>query len=321
MKELFRSNNRFYCLTNIVVCILCTGYLYTGYCGIDSEVQHDETELIVENDKEPVSTSKDNNTQKVVTTAKSNTSSKKYVKPNYDSVTGEAVVDYAKKYLGLRYVSGGNSLTTGTDCSGFTKLIYKEFGIKLSRGVKAQAKNGSYVKKSDLQKGDLIFYGQKAGVVSHVGIYIGNGKVIHQSNPRDGVKITTMNIMVYITARRVISSPATERPDDANSDIVEDKNENTNILPPTDSNQNDNYTGGEYDKNDNNNVDNNITNDSQDKNESQDNNDDINQDNNQNNNEENNENNNSQDNQIENNNSQNNSSEEIYTNNEYGTGI
>lgn len=235
MKGFFQSYNRIYCLTNIFVCILCTGYLYTGYCSVNNEVQQEVTNEIVENDTEPLSENnssnevKQNETTKktVVTSAKSNTSSKKYVKPNYDAVTGSAVVDYAKNYLGLRYVSGGNSLTTGTDCSGFTKLIYKEFGITLSRSVKSQVKNGTYVKKSDLQKGDLIFYGHTSSKVSHVAIYIGNGKVIHQSTPKSGVKINTMNMMVYITARRVITQRAQTFPEMENGDQKEDSNINT----------------------------------------------------------------------------------------------
>ena len=267
MKGLFQGSNRIYCLTNIFVCLLCTGYLCTGYCSINSEIQQEDAEVLVENDVDPLSDRseikekvvnatkvkiKQNKEEKkvVVTTSKTNTSSKKYVKPNYDSVTGSAVVNYAKNYLGLRYVSGGNSLTKGTDCSGFTKLIYKEFGITLSRSVKAQAKNGTYVKKSDLQKGDLIFYGYKSGVVSHVAIYIGNGKVIHQSTPKSGVKINTMNMMVYITARRVITKPATQTP---SKEEVKEENTNTSI-------NNNNNIDNSINNSTNNNVNNEVNN-------------------------------------------------------------
>lgn len=276
MKGLFQGNNRIYCLTNIFVCLLCTGYLCTGYCSINSEIQQEETEVIVENDVDPLSfesnimeevkeavnvveTSKNEESKKVVvTTKKTNTSSKKYVKPKYDSVTGNAIVEYAKNYLGLRYVSGGNSLTKGTDCSGFTKLIYKEFGINLSRSVKAQATNGKYVKKSDLQKGDLIFYGKTGSAVTHVAIYIGNGKVIHQSTPKSGVKINGMNMMVYITARRVISNPATKTPDKSENKDSNNKNDNLINNGVTDNNinndVNNNLNQGNNINNDNNNI-------------------------------------------------------------------
>lgn len=128
-----------------------------------------------------------------------------YVRPSYNSVTGANLVNYAKYYLGLPYVYGGNSLTNGTDCSGFTKLIYQEFGFNLGRTVSSQIYSGTYVSKSDLQPGDLVFYGY-SNYATHVGIYIGNGLVIHESNPRDGVKINTVNMMVYITARRLITA-------------------------------------------------------------------------------------------------------------------
>ena len=144
----------------------------------------------------------------VISISKKNVQSEKtisYVKPSYNSVTGSALVEYAKHYLGLRYVSAGNSLETGTDCSGFTRLIYKEFGINLGRTVSSQLYSGSYVSKADLQPGDIVFYSY-GSVASHVAIYMGNGLVIHESNPRDGVKISSVNIMNYITARRLITS-------------------------------------------------------------------------------------------------------------------
>jgi len=129
-----------------------------------------------------------------------------YIKPSYNSVTGNSLVNYAKHYLGLRYVHAGNSLETGTDCSGFTKLIYKEFGISLGRTVNSQIYSGTYVSKNDLEPGDLVFYGYSKNKATHVGIYMGSNLVIHQSNPSDGVKINSVNMMVYITARRVITA-------------------------------------------------------------------------------------------------------------------
>ena len=128
-----------------------------------------------------------------------------YTKPSYNSLTGNNLVNYAMQFIGLRYVSAGNSLATGTDCSGFTRLIYQEFGISLGRTVSSQLYSGTYVSREDLQPGDLVFYSY-GNVASHVAIYIGNGLIIHESNPRDGVKISSVNIMRYITARRLITS-------------------------------------------------------------------------------------------------------------------
>lgn len=137
-------------------------------------------------------------------------SSNNYAKPTNTSKTGEAVVAYAKKFIGLRYVHAGRSLKTGTDCSGFTMLIYREFGVSLPPTVSGQIGKGTKVSKSNLQKGDLVFYKAKGskGGASHVGIYIGGGQVIHESRPGIGVKISTVNMMQYVTARRVINSTA-----------------------------------------------------------------------------------------------------------------
>lgn len=123
--------------------------------------------------------------------------------------TGAEVVEYAKKYLGYKYVSGGSSPEKGFDCSGFTLYVYKHFGITLNRSSGAQIKNGIAVEKSDLQLGDIVLFNNDANTsIGHVGIYIGNGNFIHASNPKDGVKITTLTTGYYekryVGARRVI---------------------------------------------------------------------------------------------------------------------
>lgn len=108
--------------------------------------------------------------------------------------TGDEVVNYAKKFIGTKYVRGGNSLTKGVDCSGFTSQVFKEFGINLKRSSRDQyASNGVKVSKSNLQAGDLIFYGYN-GNVSHVAIYIGDGKIIHASTSIRGVVIDPLEL-------------------------------------------------------------------------------------------------------------------------------
>ena len=203
-----------------------------------------------------------------------NTTTINYIKPSYNKITGTNLVNYSKHYLGLRYVSGGNSLETGTDCSGFTKLIFKEFGISLGRTVNSQMYSGSYVSKSDLQPGDLVFYGNYSNYASHVAIYIGNNLVIHESNPNDGVKISPLNMMVYITARRVIFENVTsnqenviedkketiiENDNDLNNEIVEtEKKEDTSDIV-VDKENNSNESNNLPDNN-NNNIDDDINN-------------------------------------------------------------
>lgn len=123
--------------------------------------------------------------------------------------TRTSIVSYAKKFLGIRYKWGGTT-TKGFDCSGFVKYVMKNFGISLSRVSSAQAKNGTYIKKSNLLPGDLVFFDTNGGSnrINHVGIYIGNGKFIQASSSHSGVAISSINsgfyAETYITARRVL---------------------------------------------------------------------------------------------------------------------
>ena len=195
--------------------------------NIVKEVKAKQTQKAKVNTQKVV---KNNTVTKAVVAKKEVASSVKYTPAVYSEVTGNAVIEYAKKYMGLRYVSAGNSLSTGTDCSGFTRLIYKEFGVSLPRTVSGQISKGTYVKKSDLQKGDLVFYSGGGRYATHVGMYMGNGLVIHESNPRDGVKISSVNMMHYITARRVINSTAKKI---AEQKLEEKKSEENKLVSDT----------------------------------------------------------------------------------------
>lgn len=130
--------------------------------------------------------------EKTTTTSKSNTS----------------VVEYAKNYLGCKYVSGGSSPTTGFDCSGFTSYVYKNFGVSLSRSSKGQINDGVAVSKDELQPGDIVVFNNSGNsAIGHVGIYIGGDSFIHAANPRQGVVITSLSSSYYskryVGARRV----------------------------------------------------------------------------------------------------------------------
>lgn len=114
-----------------------------------------------------------------------------------------AIVDYSMQFLGNKYVSGGKSLTTGTDCSGFTSLIYAEFGYILSRTPSGQLSGaGRAVSYSEIQPGDVICYGSKK--CTHVGLYIGDGKIIHSANPRKGVVIQNADFMKILGVRNIV---------------------------------------------------------------------------------------------------------------------
>ena len=96
------------------------------------------------------------------------------------SSKGAEVAAYAQKYVGLRYVYGGTSLSSGTDCSGFTSAIYRNFGVTLNRTSRSQMSNGVAVSKADIQPGDLVLF-DDGYQVDHVGMYIGNNQYIHNS--------------------------------------------------------------------------------------------------------------------------------------------
>ena len=102
----------------------------------------------------------------------------------YNPSTGNAIVDAAYSQIGVPYVWGGTSLTSGADCSGFTQSVYAQFGYSLPRTSYEQQNWGTEVSYADAQPGDLICYG------GHVAIYMGNGQIVHASNSQDGIKIS-----------------------------------------------------------------------------------------------------------------------------------
>ncbi|WP_310604177.1 C40 family peptidase [Anaerosporobacter sp.] len=114
------------------------------------------------------------------------------------------MVSYAKQFLGNRYVWGGTSLTSGTDCSGFTMRIYQHFGYSIPRTSRAQAASGRTIPTSSVKPGDLVFYSNGGGI-NHVAMYIGGGQVIHASNPRSGIKISNMYYRTPVKAVRYIN--------------------------------------------------------------------------------------------------------------------
>lgn len=108
------------------------------------------------------------------------------------SATRTAIVAYAKQFLGNPYVYGGTSLTNGADCSGFTQSVFAHFGITTGRSSRDQAAKGKEISMSAIQPGDLLFYAS-GSYINHVAIYIGDGKIIHSSNPTTGITITKYN--------------------------------------------------------------------------------------------------------------------------------
>jgi len=115
------------------------------------------------------------------------------------AITGEDIVAYAVQFVGNRYVYGGTSLTNGTDCSGFVMRIYEAFGYSLPRSSYYQRGAGRKVSIDEMQAGDIICYS------GHVAIYMGDGRIVHASNARDGIKISDRyDYQRVITVRRIL---------------------------------------------------------------------------------------------------------------------
>ena len=100
----------------------------------------------------------------------------------------QAVVDFALQFEGNPYVYGGTSLTNGADCSGFVMSVFANFGYSLPRVAADQCAASTGKDISQLEPGDLVFYGN--GYIDHVALYIGDGKIIHASGAATGIKIS-----------------------------------------------------------------------------------------------------------------------------------
>ena len=121
----------------------------------------------------------------------------------YNEIISNQVVNYALKFVGGPYVYGGNSLTNGTDCSGFTKLVFANYGVYLPRSASEQAYAGIHVDINDIMPGDIVVSGYD-GIVCHAALYIGNGKLVHALNSDVGIVVTNIDIMPVIDVRRVV---------------------------------------------------------------------------------------------------------------------
>ncbi len=115
---------------------------------------------------------------------------------------GARVVDYAKHFLGVRYVYGGSSPRSGFDCSGFVRYVYARFGVSLPHSSFADMLRGRRVGRWQMKPGDLIFF-DGAG---HVGIYVGSGRFIHAPHTGTVVRISTLTgwySSTFVGARRI----------------------------------------------------------------------------------------------------------------------
>lgn len=119
------------------------------------------------------------------------------------SGTRQTVINYALKFVGNPYKSGGTSLTNGADCSGFVQSVFRDCGVSIGRSSRDQAAGGTPISIGDIQPGDLLFY-SSGGRINHVALYIGNGQVVHASNPKNGIRISNYNYRTPCKAVRYL---------------------------------------------------------------------------------------------------------------------
>ena len=112
------------------------------------------------------------------------------------------ICEYARQFVGNPYRWGGVSLTKGADCSGFTLSVYKNYGVSLPHSSKAQANCGTRIDVSEVQPGDLVFYG--GSNIHHVAMYIGNGQIVHAQSTNTGIVISSMYYNTPTRAARIL---------------------------------------------------------------------------------------------------------------------
>lgn len=164
-----------------------TGYIAAEYATVETvytyaESREEEAARLAEEAearrKEEAAAAK----KKQQKTTSSSSSKKTYNAAS--SKSGQSVADYAVQFVGNPYVWGGTSLTKGADCSGFVMKVYEAFGVSLPHSSYKLRSVGYSVSASEIQPGDIVCYS------GHVAIYIGNGKIVHASNKKDGIKIS-----------------------------------------------------------------------------------------------------------------------------------
>jgi cell wall-associated NlpC family hydrolase len=112
------------------------------------------------------------------------------------------MVEFACKHVGNPYVWGGTSLTDGIDCSGFTQAVLRTYGVNIPRTAAEQAKCGHETTISEMQPGDLLFYSRGNHHIGHVGMYIGDGKIVHAAGKKTGIEISRYD---YKTPQKIMS--------------------------------------------------------------------------------------------------------------------
>ena len=182
------------------------GYVSTDYVTLTTEyVQaeskaEEEARLAKEEAEREAAAAAAASARKKSSESSSSSSSSSDSSASYSAPTssnGQAVASYACQFVGNPYVYGGSSLTNGTDCSGFVMSVYSAFGIGLPHSSSALRGCGYEVSLSSAQPGDIVCYS------GHVGIYIGNGTIVHASTPSSGITYSSVTYRSPICVRRI----------------------------------------------------------------------------------------------------------------------
>lgn len=183
------------------------GYVFKEYVMVLEEYTYAKT---LEEERAEIAARKELEERQKASEQKAPESTVQAQEPNTNYATNTelrtSIVEYALQYVGGKYVSGGTSLATGTDCSGFTCFIYADFGYSISRTPEGQYTGaGRAIDYSQIQPGDIICYSSNGGKsCTHVAMYIGDGQVVHAANRRKGVITSKAEYEPIIGVRNVI---------------------------------------------------------------------------------------------------------------------
>lgn len=110
-----------------------------------------------------------------------------------DREMGAIAARTAERFVGIPYRWGGDNVVDGMDCSGFVRAVYNLCGTSIPRTSRDQYKAGDPVMRSDLQDGDLVFFGSSEDKINHVGIYVGSGKFVHAPRRGEDIRVTSID--------------------------------------------------------------------------------------------------------------------------------
>ena len=172
-----------------------TGYVSTEFVSLDTEYVYGET---IEEIETRLQKEEEARQAALRAAAASQAATSSNANFNYTAPSGtgaSSVVDFASQFVGNPYVYGGTSLTSGADCSGFVMSVYAQFGVGLPHSSYAMRSVGYGV--TDMLPGDIVCYS------GHVGIYAGNGTIVHAANERYGITYSSVDYMPIIAVRRI----------------------------------------------------------------------------------------------------------------------